>query len=97
MAGRNRRGKGPVIADQLTQNSLPHHPRCPEEDRHGRSATPHVSCLSKSITLCSVSNLAEARRLSSPLQGASLAKTRASSMPSRVQDLHFQLLQTAIN
>jgi MFS family permease len=38
-----------------------------------------LSHVAQFITLCSASNLAEARRFSSPLQGSSPAKTRASS------------------
>ena len=46
------------------------------------------------LTLCSASNLAEARRFSSALQGSSPAKTRASSRPSRA---HRPYLQPSTN
>src|SRR5262245_29553116 len=49
------------------------------------------------IVLCSASNLAEVRWLSSPLQDSSPAKTRASSRPARAMDTTFDLLQTARN
>jgi hypothetical protein len=45
------------------------------------------------ITLCRVSNQAEAWRLSSPLQGSSPATTRASSRPSRAMATIFDLLK----
>src|SRR2546426_2507203 len=42
------------------------------------------------ITLCSASNLAGTRRISSPWQGSSPAKTRASSRPSRAHGHHLR-------
>jgi putative ABC transport system substrate-binding protein len=42
------------------------------------------------IAVCSASNLAEARGISSPLQGSSLAKTRAFSRPSRAYGHHLR-------
>src|SRR5262249_22342210 len=44
----------------------------------------------QSLTLCSASNLKEARRVSSLWPGASPAKTRASSMPSRAHGPHLR-------
>jgi hypothetical protein len=49
-----------------------------------------ISKTRNQLTLCSASNLAEARRLSSPLQGSSPAKTRASSRPSCAPGHHLR-------
>jgi hypothetical protein len=42
------------------------------------------------IRFCRASNLAEARRISSPWQGSSPAKTRAASRPSRAYGHHLR-------
>src|SRR4029453_5404991 len=42
------------------------------------------------ITVCSAENLAEARRISSPVQGSSPAKTSAASRPSRAHGHHLR-------
>src|SRR4051812_33922838 len=42
------------------------------------------------LAVCSASNLAEARCISSLLQGSSLAKTRAFSRPSRAHGHHLR-------
>jgi energy-coupling factor transporter ATP-binding protein EcfA2 len=50
----------------------------------------YASLFAQFLTLCSASNLAGARRISSPWQGSSPAKTRASSMPSRAHGPHLR-------
>src|SRR5438874_2749549 len=49
-----------------------------------------ISPLAQFIAVCSASNLAEARCISSLLQGSSLAKTRAFSRPSRAHGHHLR-------
>src|SRR5438094_6001019 len=55
---------------------------------HGDSDPLHV--VAQFIAVCSASNLAEARCISSLLQGSSLAKTRAFSRPSRAHGHHLR-------
>jgi len=42
------------------------------------------------LSVCRADNLAEARDIASPMQGASPAKTSASSRPSRVHGPHLR-------
>ena len=53
--------------------------------------------IAQCIRFCRVSNLAEARRISSLWQGSSPAKTRASARPSRPMTTISALLQTALH
>src|SRR6266480_2882425 len=48
------------------------------------------SLVAQFLAVCSASNLAEARCISSLLQGSSLAKTRAFSRPSRAHGHHLR-------
>ena len=55
-----------------------------------RRAEGSASHVAQFLPLCSASHLAEARRLSALWQGASLAKTRAFSRPSRAHGHHLR-------
>lgn len=67
--------------------------------RRGRAAVapPGANACAHVLPLCRAPHLAEARRLSSPVQGASPAQTHASAMPSRAHGLHLQLRHPALN
>jgi hypothetical protein len=56
----------------------------------GPLAVLFFTAVAQFIRLCSTSNLAEARCISSPWQGASPAKTRAASRPSRAHGYHLR-------
>ena len=49
-----------------------------------------LACVAQFLRLCRASNLAEARRISSPWQGSSPAKTRVASRPSRGSGHHLR-------
>ena len=68
-----------------------------EEVGVATTKTVYSNAAAQFIAVCSAYNLSEARCISSPLLGSSLAKTRAFSRPSRAHAPTFDVLQTARN
>ena len=68
-----------------------------EEVGVATTKTVYSNAAAEFLAVCSAYNLSEARCISSPLLGSSLAKKRAFSRPSRAHAPTFDVLQTARN